>query len=138
VELFLGRDVHDAVETAMMKLAPLTPRLSTELRQQTKKVLAETGKEVTETTLEFGQACPLPQSFPSALHAFLKHSNDFETAILANLRAGGDNAGRGAMLGSWLGAHLGLDAIPHEWRTRLTAAPRISAALDKILLDEAR
>ena len=82
--------------------------------------------------------CPLPQSFPSALHAFLKHSNDFKTAILATLRAGGDNAGRGAMLGSWLGAHLGVDAIPGGWRTRLTAAPRISAALDKILLDEAR
>jgi len=138
VELFLGHDAHEAIENAMMKVAPLTPRLSTELRQQTKKVLAETGKEVTEATLEFGQACPLPQSFPSALHAFLKHSNDFETAILANLRAGGDNAGRGAMLGSWLGAHLGVDAIPQQWRTRLTAAPRISAALDKILLDEAR
>jgi ADP-ribosylglycohydrolase len=138
VELFLGHDVHDALENALMKVVPLTPDLSAELRQQTKKVLAEVGTEVTEATSEFGQACPLPQSFPSALHAFLKHSNDFETAILANLRAGGDNAGRGAMLGSWLGAHLGVDAIPHEWRSRLTAAPRISAALDKILLDEAR
>jgi ADP-ribosylglycohydrolase len=136
-ELFLGRDPHEALENALMKVTPLTPRLDTELRQQTQKVLAETGKEVTEATLEFGQACPLPQSFPSALHTFLKHSNDFETAILANLRAGGDNAGRGAMLGSWLGAHLGVDAIPLEWRTRLTTAPRISAALDKILLDEA-
>ena len=137
VELFLGRDVNDALENALMKVAPLAPDLSAELSQQIKKVRAEIGKEVTEATLEFGQACPLPQSFPSALHAFLKHSNDFETAILANLRAGGDNAGRGAMLGSWLGAHLGVNAIPHEWRSRLTAAPRISAALDKILLDEA-
>jgi hypothetical protein len=42
------------------------------------------------------------------------------------------------MLGSWLGAYLGVDTIPREWRARLTAAPRISAALDKILLDEAR
>jgi ADP-ribosylglycohydrolase len=138
VELFLGLDVRDAIENAMMKVAPLAPDLSTELRQQTQKALAQTGKEVTEATLEFGQACPLPQSFPSALHAFVKYSKDFETAILANLRAGGDNAGRGAMLGSWLGAHLGIDAIPQEWRTRLTAASRISAALDKILLDEAR
>ena len=138
VELFRGLDVHDALENALMKVAPLATDLSAELRQQTKKVLAETEKEVTEATLEFGQACPLPQSFPSALHAFLKHSNDFETAIQANLRAGGDNAGRGAMLGSWLGAHLGVNAIPREWRSRLTAAPRISAALDKILLDEAR
>jgi len=122
----------------MVRVGPLAPGLSAELRQQTQQALAETGKEVTEATLEFGQACPLPQSFPSALHAFLKHSNDFKTAILATLRAGGDNAGKGAMLGSWLGAHLGVDAIPREWRTRLTAAPRISAALDKILLDEAR
>jgi len=138
VELFLGRDVHAAVENAIGKVGPLAPRLNAELGQQTQKALAETGKEVTAATLEFGQACPLPQSFPSALHAFLKHSDDFEAAILANLRAGGDNAGRGAMLGSWLGAHLGIDAIPRDWRTRLTAAPRISAALDKILLDEAR
>ena len=138
VELFLGRDLHDALENVMVRVGPLTPHLTAELRQQTQKALAETEKEVTETTLEFGQACPLPQSFPSALHAFLKHSNDFESAILAMLRAGGDNAGRGAMLGSWLGAYLGVDAIPREWRTRLTGAPQISAALDKILLDEAR
>ena len=138
VELFLGRDVPDALENAMVRVDPLAPDLSGELRQQTQKALAQTGKEVTEATLEFGQACPLPQSFPAALHAFLKHSHDFETAILSTLRAGGDSAGRGAMLGSWLGAHLGVDAIPREWRTRLTAGSRISAALDKILLDEAR
>ncbi|HEY4782911.1 MAG TPA: ADP-ribosylglycohydrolase family protein, partial [Chthoniobacterales bacterium] len=131
-------DPHDALENAMVRVGPLAPDLSGELRQRTQQALAKTGKEVTEATLEFGQACPLAQSFPSALHAFLKHSNDFETAILATLRAGGDNAGRGAMLGSWLGAYLGVDAIPREWRARLTAAPRISAALDKILLDEAR
>ena len=138
VELFLGRDVHGALENAMVRVGPLAPNLNGELRQRTQQALAWTGKEVTEATLEFGQACPLPQSFPSALHAFLKHSNDFESAILATLRAGGDSAGRGAILGSWLGAHLGVDAIPRDWRTRLTAAPRISAALDKILLDEAR
>jgi ADP-ribosylglycohydrolase len=137
-ELFLGRDVHNGLENAMVRVASLAPDLSAELHQQTRKALAQAGKEVTEATSEFGQACPLPQSFPSALHAFLKHSNDFETAILACLRAGGDNAGRGAMLGSWLGARLGVDAIPREWRTRLTAASRISAALDKILLDEGR
>jgi ADP-ribosylglycohydrolase len=72
------------------------------------------------------------------LHAFLKHADDFETCILATIRAGGDNAGRAAMLGSWLGAHLGIQAIPREWRNRLTAASRINAALDKILLDLSR
>jgi ADP-ribosylglycohydrolase len=138
VELTAGRDVHHALENALMKIGPVAPDLSVEVRQKAQQALGETWQEVTEATLTFGQACPLPQSFPSALHALLKHSNDFETAILATIRAGGDNAGRAAMLGAWLGAHLGVDAIPREWRTRLTAARRISAALDKILLDEAR
>jgi len=63
----------------------------------------------------------------------LKHTDDFETAILATLRAGGDNAGRAAMLGAWLGARLGLGGIPKPWRTRLTNAERISAAIEKIV-----
>ena len=138
VELFLGRDVHHALENAQIKIGPLAPEFSTEIRQKVQQALGETFEEVTEATLTFGQACPLAQSFPSALHAFLKHSNDFETAILATLRAGGDNAGRAAMLGSWLGAHVGIDAIPRDWRSRLTAESRISAALDKILLDQSR
>lgn len=138
VELLFGRDIHRALNNAQVRLDFVAPGLSPEIRQKIQQALGETFEEVTETTLRFGQACPLPQSFPSALHAFLKHSDDFETAILATLRAGGDNAGRGAMLGAWLGAHLGIDAIPRDWRSKLTAESRISVALDRILLDESR
>jgi ADP-ribosylglycohydrolase len=138
VELLFGRDIHRALNNAQFRLDFVAPALSQEIRQKTQQALGETFEEVTEATLTFGQACPLPQSFPSALHAFLKHSDDFETAILATLRAGGDSAGRAAMLGSWLGAHLGIDAIPKDWRSKLTAESRISAALDRILLDESR
>jgi ADP-ribosylglycohydrolase len=138
VELFFGRDVHRALNNAQFRLDFEAPDLSGEIRQKIQQALGETFEEVTEATLTFGQACPLPQSFPSALHAFLKHSDDFETAILATLRAGGDNAGRASMLGAWLGAHLGINAIPKDWRSRLTAESRISAALDRILLDESR
>jgi ADP-ribosylglycohydrolase len=42
------------------------------------------------------------------------------------------------MLGAWLGAHLGIDAIPKDWRSKLSAESRISTALDRILLDESR
>jgi ADP-ribosyl-[dinitrogen reductase] hydrolase len=136
VELLFGRDIHRALNNAQLRLDLVAPNLSPEIRQKIQQALGETLEEVTEATLTFGQACPLPQSFPSALHAFLKHSDDFETAILATLRAGGDNAGRAAMLGAWLGAHLGMGAIPKDWRTKLTAESRISAALDRILLDE--
>ena len=108
-----------------------------EIRYKSQGALEETLNDVTEATQTFGQAGPLEQSFPSALHALLKHADDFETCILATIRAGGDNAGRAAM-GSWLGAHLGIQAIPREWCNRLTATSRINAALDKILLDLSR
>jgi ADP-ribosyl-[dinitrogen reductase] hydrolase len=137
-ELFQGEDVHNALAQAQKEFMEADQKFWPELRYKSQEALEETLNDVTEATQTFGQACPLEQSFPSALHAFLKHADDFETCILATIRAGGDSAGRAAMLGSWLGAHLGIQAIPREWRNRLTAASRINAALEKILLDLSR
>jgi ADP-ribosylglycohydrolase len=137
-ELCRGEDVHNALDQAQNEFMAVDRKFWPEIRYKTQAALEETLNDVTEATQTFGQACPLEQSFPSALHAFLKHADDFETCVLATIRAGGDNAGRAAMLGSWLGAHLGIQAIPREWRNRLTAASRINAALDKILLDLSR
>jgi ADP-ribosylglycohydrolase len=81
----------------------------------------------------FGQSCPLYSSFTSALHTTLTCSDDFSNAIRSTANAGGDNAGRGAMVGTWLGAHLGIQAIPGEWRTRLTAHDQIEADVEKIV-----
>ena len=137
-ELCRGDDVYNTLAEAQKEFSAIDGKFWPEIRLKSQGALEETLSDVTEATQTFGQACPLEQSFPSALHAFLKHADDFETCVLATIRAGGDNAGRAAMLGSWLGAHLGIQAIPREWRNRLTAAPRINAALDKILLDLSR
>jgi ADP-ribosylglycohydrolase len=75
----------------------------------------------------------LISSFPASIHALLKHPDDFESGILATLRAGGDNAGRASMLGAWLGAHLGINNIPKTWKTRLSHGDRIFKAVEKIL-----
>jgi ADP-ribosyl-[dinitrogen reductase] hydrolase len=128
-------DVHTALRRAEEEMLAAEPQHGREVRRKTREALEETLNEVTEATLTFGQACPLPKSFPSSIHALLKHSDDFESAILAVLRAGGDNAGRASMVGAWLGAHLGVAAIPKAWRIRLTHADRISTALEKILID---
>jgi ADP-ribosyl-[dinitrogen reductase] hydrolase len=137
-ELIRGEDVHNALEQALKEFIEVDRKFWPEIRYKSQAALEKTLNDVTEATQAFGQACPLEQSFPSALHAFLKHADDFETCVLATIGAGGDNAGRAAMLGSWLGAHLGIQGIPREWRNRLTAASRINAALDKILLDLSR
>jgi ADP-ribosylglycohydrolase len=134
-ELLQRRDVPSALLRAEEETLAVEPQLGQEIRLQTGQALEKTLNDVTEATLTFGQACPLPKSFPSSIHALLKHPDDFESAILATLRAGGDNAGRASMLGGWLGAHLGVAAIPKAWRTRLKRADRISTAIDKILAD---
>lgn len=90
-------------------------------------------KDVTAATDHFGQSCPLPQSFPSALHAAWVHHDNFEQAILSTLRAGGDSAGRASMIGAWLGAAHGISGIPSAWVEKLSARPRIAAALDQLL-----
>jgi ADP-ribosylglycohydrolase len=89
--------------------------------------------DVITATGRFGQACPLPQSFPSALHAAWRHCDSFEEAILQTVRAGGDNAGRAAMVGYWLGAALGVGAIPAAWMEGLRERERIATAIDQLL-----
>lgn len=88
--------------------------------------------DVVTATGRFGQSCPLPQSFPSALHAALTHHADFTTAILLTIRAGGDNAGRAAMIGAWMGALHGIEAIPLVWLEKLRARDRIHRAIEQL------
>lgn len=104
-----------------------------EVAEKIRAALAAQGEPVLEATLRFGQSCPLAGSFPAALHAMLAYRHDFEGAILATARAGGDNAGRAAMIGACLGAYLGVGAIPEAWRTRLTAHDLIERELELIV-----
>jgi ADP-ribosyl-[dinitrogen reductase] hydrolase len=132
-ELIKGESLPSAVEKLKASLDQFAGELGSELRSSIQKAQDKTSADVISATLEFGQACPLPQSFPSALHAFLRHSMDFRAAILETLRAGGDNAGRAAIVGAWSGAYLGMDAIPLDWRTRLSNTSRIADAIDRIV-----
>lgn len=137
-ELLHGYEVKSALRQAEEQLVAVEPQFGQEISRQVREAEAQTKNEVVEATLTFGQACPLPKSFPPSIHALLKHTDDFERAILATLRAGGDNAGRASMVGAWLGAHLGIAAIPNAWRVRLTYADRISTSTEKILADLAK
>lgn len=89
-------------------------------------------ESVLEATLLFGQSCPLAKSFPAAVHAAIRGEEDFAQAILETIRAGGDNAARAALVGSWLGALHGIDSIPEDWRLRLSSRERIAAAIDRL------
>lgn len=88
---------------------------------------------VGEATERFGLSCPLIKAFPAALQASLRHEDAFEDAIRATALARGDNASRAMLVGSWLGARLGIDAVPASWRSRLSDRTAVESALAGLL-----
>ena len=79
----------------------------------------------------FGLACHVAEGLPVVFH-IAKCSPDYQTAIKANIRAGGDNCGRAIMLGAFIAAYMVKQGeltfpIPLEWLARYR---KIAAAAD--------
>ena len=74
----------------------------------------EGGTSVAEAVAKFGKACGLPGSFQGSLATLLVCDN-FVTAVRSNILAGGDCNARALLIGSCLGAKLGVEGIPMEW-----------------------
>ena len=129
LELLAGRDIHSAFHHVEEQLAT-DATLDLEVRRKLKEAFELKHKSTVEATDLLGQSCPLICSFPSAVQATAKHNEDFQKAILECAQAGGDTAGRAAMIGSWIGARLGADALPNEWIVKLNQSPRILAILE--------
>jgi ADP-ribosyl-[dinitrogen reductase] hydrolase len=95
--------------------------------------LAMREKDVVDATGLVGRSCYLPCTFPSILHACLSHPDDFATAVRETVRAGGDNASRGACVGALLGAAVRASGIPEQLKARLKASAAIKALIDRLL-----
>lgn len=93
------------------------------------RLALEAGPDHLAFAKKTGQGCPVPRSFPVALHAALT-GRDYAASARATILAGGDSAGRLLVAGAIRGAS---DGVPEEWIARLTAGSRIEALLDRIL-----
>ncbi len=71
----------------------------------------------------FSSACYLPQSVPATLYLALKYADNPEVGLIANTNCGGDNVGRGVILGALFGAENGMQAWPDRWITGLVHPP---------------
>lgn len=67
-------------------------------------------------------ACYLPDSFTASLYLAWKYHDDFSAGVIANARCGGDNAHRGAVVGSLLAA---ANHIPEHWLRDLKSMDRL-------------
>jgi ADP-ribosyl-[dinitrogen reductase] hydrolase len=131
VELLQGTDLHSAVHRVQEE-ASKDADYGAELALRFKDVFERKHLSTSEATAQLGQSCPLKNSFPSALLAVVQTPDEFEGTLLRVLAAGGDNAGRAAMAGCMLGAHLGMSAIPETLCNRLTHRDRIAGALQAL------
>lgn len=63
----------------------------------------------------FSTACYVEDSVPAVIYLCLKYHDDPEKALIANTNLGGDNAGRGAVIGALMGAAHGMEGFPKRW-----------------------
>ena len=70
-------------------------------------------------------ACYVQDAVPATIYLALKYHQDVERGLIANTNLGGDNAGRGAILGALLGAANGEVSFPRSWVEGLRDRPAI-------------
>ncbi len=73
----------------------------------------------------FSSACYMEQSIPATLFLASKYAKNPEQGLIVNTMCGGDNAGRGAVLGALLGAQGGLSCWPERWINGLLQPPEM-------------
>jgi len=85
----------------------------------------------------FGPACYISSSFPVALYLAFKYADDLRGALLANTNAGGENCHRGSALGAIVGAAVGMQGLPSDLLSGLSAHAEldreINAMVDAVL-----
>lgn len=92
--------------------------------------LESRNRDTRETIAEFGQMCSVEAGLPGAIHLIARYANDYKTAMVENIMAGGDSSARGMMAGMVLGAAHGLSAIPEPWISGMTAGDQINTLLN--------
>jgi ADP-ribosylglycohydrolase len=90
------------------------------------------GEDSVSTIARFGQSCHTDEAFPGVVHLIAKHEKDLKEALVQAVMAGGDNAGRGMMVGMVLGAYLGDSGLPEEWGTGLKSSNHILKLLEQL------
>ncbi len=66
-----------------------------------------------------GRSVEVAESMPFAVYSFLRYPQAFEDCLFCAILNGGDRDTLGAMACAISGAYLGIEAIPHSWRSKL-------------------
>ena len=69
---------------------------------------------------------------PACIHAWLAHPGDYRAAVMDIVRCGGDTDTTAAIVGGIMGAGVGAEGIPAEWKAGLFEWPRSVAWMERL------
>lgn len=120
-------DVSDAIKAALRN-KDLLP----EFREAVEKGVAsahETEKSTIEIIAAFGPACSAEGAIPSTVHILVRYDGNITEGLKRNIASGGDNAARGSVVGSILGAASGslgeAEGLVEQLRAKHPAVARL-------------
>jgi len=89
-----------------------------------KKILRLKKQNHTNVVRKFGKACSYPGTFMGSIHAMIT-SNNYKSAILKTIKAGGCNCSRANFVGAYFAALKGFKNIPSSWIKKTFPAKNI-------------
>ncbi len=75
----------------------------------------ESKQETIEAINEFGSACATDGGFQGTIYLLNNYENDFENAMVQNVKAGGDSSARAMIVTMIMTASYGKEIIPVNW-----------------------
>ncbi len=108
-----GVSLENAFDTAAAATSPWM----VDVLEQAKSRINESA---IETIQAFGQDCNARHAMPGALYLALKYQSEYESAMIANARAGGDSSARGMVAGMCMTGAFGTDILPKHWRSSIS------------------
>ena len=103
---------------------------SSRLAQISEAITSE--RSADEVRAQFGTSSFTLESGAFSIATFLRHPTDFTAALKEAVEAGGDTDTNAAIVGSLVGANVGLNGIPKAWRNfreDFAEAERLGASL---------
>ena len=95
-----------------------------EVNANIKKVLRLKKYNHTKVVKKFGKACSYPGTFMGSIHAIIS-SNNYKSAIIKTIKAGGCNCSRANFVGAYFAALKGFENIPSSWIKKTFPAKNI-------------
>ncbi|MDY0040748.1 MAG: ADP-ribosylglycohydrolase family protein [Desulforhabdus sp.] len=118
--------------SALKQLRDEAPNGSTPFGQWIEEGLKSTDEDTRKAIGKFGQSCAIKDAFRAVVHLVAKYQNNLREALVENVMAGGDSAARGLLVGMFLAAYNGMNALPAEWLSGLRSYRQIIDLLTQV------